>query len=274
MHFRQLQRQPLGNAPAADHHDGLRLMRKFADAPKQLVHLMRHADGGDHIAGHQRKVAVRNEKLVAALHRTHQNAVAVVRPEVLHFHAAELALFVHLKLHQFNEAVGKRLHLRRHREAQRAGNFLGGGAFRVDGHGKPQLFLQQHHILIIFLVAHARDGMLCAELFADHTADEIRLIRHRRGDQQIGAADICNAHLVHIGLALNHNHIQRGGDILRARRVAFDHGNIVPLQQKLLRNGVADLAGANDHDFQYNHRLFLSFRRILPHLIRTCNSIL
>ena len=99
-----------------------------------------------------------------------------------------------------------------------------------------------------------------AELAPDHAADEVRLVRSRRGDEQIGVSNVGDAQLVHIRAALDHDHIQRGGNIGGALRVALDDGDVMPFCQELLRNGIAHAASAHDHNFHIPSSPFIMFR--------------
>ena len=263
VHARQLQRQPLGNAAAADDDDALGLVAELADLAKQLVQLVRRADHGDIVAGGEHKVAVRDRDAALALHGADEDAVAVAAAEIVQAQAVELAALAQLELHELHEAVGKRLDLRGGREAQRARDLLGGGALGVDGQAQPQLILQQHHVLIVLLVAHARDRMRGAELAPDHAADKVRLVRGRRGNEQISVRNVGNAQLVHICAALNHDHIQRGGNIGSALRVALNDSDVMPFCQELLRDGIAHAASAHDHNFHIPSSPVIMFRPLV-----------
>ena len=263
VHTRQLQRQPLGNAAAADDDDALGLVAELADLAKQLMQLVRRADHGDIVAGGEHKVAVRDRNAALALHGADEDAVAVAAAEIVQAQTVELAALAQLELHELHKAVGKRLDLRGGRETQRARDLLGGGALGVDGQTQPQLVLQQRHVLIILLVAHARDRMRSAELAPDHAADEVRLVRGRRGDEQVGVRNVGNAQLIHIRAALDHDHIQRGGDIGSALRVTLDDSDVMPFCQELLRNGIAHAASAHDHNFHIPSSPFIMFRSLI-----------
>ena len=263
VHARQLQRQPLGNAAAADDDDALGLVAELADLAKQLVQLVRRADHGDIVAGGEHKVAVRDRDAALALHGADEDAVAVAAAEIVQAQAVELAALAQLELHELHEAVGKRLDLRGGREAQRARDLLGGGALGVDGQAQPQLILQQHHVLIVLLVAHARDRMRGAKLAPDHAADKVRLVRGRRGDEQISVRNVGNAQLVHICAALDHDHIQCGGNIGSALRVALNDSDVMPFCQELLRDGIAHAASAHDHNFHIPSSPFIMFRPLV-----------
>ncbi len=263
MHARQLQRQPLGDAAAADHEHALGLVAELADFAKQLMQLVRRADHGDIVPGGEHEIAVRDRDTALALHGADENAVAVAAAKIVQAQAVKLAARAQLKLHEFHKAVAKRLDFRSRRKAQRTRDLLGGSALGVDGHAQAQLVLQQGHVLIILLVAHARDRVCGAELAPDHAADEVRLVRGRRGDEQVGVRDVCDAQLVHVRTALDHDHIQRGGNIRRALRVALNDGDVMSFCQKLLRNGIAHAASAHDHNFHILSSPFIMFRPLI-----------
>ena len=263
VHTRQLQRQPLGNAAAADDDDALGLMAELADLAKQLMQLVRRADHGDIVPGGEHKVTVRDRDAALALHGADKDTVAVAAAEIVQAQAVELAALAQLELHELHKAVGKRLDLRGGREAQCARDFFGGGTLGIDGQTQPQLILQQHHVLIILLVAHARDRMRGAELAPDHAADEVRLVRGRCGDKQVGVCNVGNAQLVHIRAALDHDHIQRGGNIGSALRITLDDGNVMPFCQKLFRNGITHAASAHDHNFHILSSPVIMFRPLV-----------
>ena len=248
-HPRKLQRQPLGDTAAADNDNALGFMAEFADLTKELMQLMRRADHGDIVPGGEHKIAVRDRHAALALHGTDQDALAIAAAKIVQAQAIELTALAQLELDKLHEPVCKRLDFCSGRKTQRARNLLGGGTLGVDGQAQPQLVLQQHHVLIILLVTHARDRMRRAELAPDHAADEIGLIRGRCGDEQIRIRDICNAQLVDIGTPLDHDHIQRGGNIGSALRITLDDGNVMPFCQKLFRNGITHAASAHDHNF-------------------------
>ena len=118
VHARQLQRQPLGNAAAADDDDALGLVAELADLAKQFVQLVRCTDHGDIVSGGEHKVAVRDRDAALTLHGTDEDAVAVAAAEIVQTQAVELAALAQLELHELHEAIGKRLDLRGGREAQ------------------------------------------------------------------------------------------------------------------------------------------------------------
>ena len=105
--------------------------------------------------------------------------------------------------------------------------------------------------------------MRSAELAPDHAADEVRLVRGRRGDEQVGVRNVGNAQLIHIRAALDHDHIQRGRDIGSALRVTLDDGDVMPFCQELLRNGIAHAASAYDHNFHIPSSPFIMFRPLI-----------
>ena len=263
VHARQLQRQPLGNTAATDDDDALGLVAKLTDLAKQFVQLVRCTDHGDIVSGGEHKVAVRDRDAALTLHGTDEDAIAVAAAEIVQTQAVELAALAQLELHELHEAIGKRLDLRSGREAQRTRDLLGRCALGVDGQTQPQLILQQHHVLIILLVAHARDRMRGTELAPDHAADEVRLVRSRRGDKQVGVRDVGDAQLVHIRAALDHDHIQRGGNIGSALRITLDDGNVMPFCQKLFRNGITHAASAHDHNFHILSSPVIMFRPLV-----------
>ena len=101
------------------------------------------------------------------------------------------------------------------------------------------------------------------ELAPDHAADEVRLVRSRCGDEQIGVCNVGNAQLVHIRAALDHDHIQRGRNIGSALRITLDDGNVMPFCQKLFRNGIAHAASAHNHNFHILSSPVIMFRPLV-----------
>ena len=68
-----------------------------------------------------------------------------------------------------------------------------GGKLGIDRHGKPERLLQQNELIGVFHISHAGDRVRAAEGARRHAAENVRFIRRRHGDDQVG--------LVHAGVA-------------------------------------------------------------------------
>lgn len=73
-------------------------------------------------------------------------------------------------------AVGEGFDVHGKGEAQQPGNFLSGGAFRVDDLIDIQLFLQKGQAFGVFRVANAGDGIAGTQLFGGQAADHVQFV--------------------------------------------------------------------------------------------------
>ncbi len=121
-------------------------VRGLGDEKYVVAFLKHEVSGGD---GH----------FLAAQHGSDEDFNADSVLQAVKYHAAQWAFFIHAHFDDFHAAFGKGVAFEEVGKLQDVKDFAGSGIFRVDGHGKPQLFAKGYQLLGIFGVANAGDGV-------------------------------------------------------------------------------------------------------------------
>ena len=138
----------------------------------------------------QHEIASRYDDLIPALHDRYEYAAAVLGAEPVKAQTAERRALLHDMLDHLGPALGKGVDLRSAGEAQYARDVRRRGLLRVEHERKTQLVLEEDHLAEILHGAHARDGVLDAQLFAGEAAEHIHRVVVRHGYEQVGVADL------------------------------------------------------------------------------------
>ena len=146
-------------------------------------------------------------------------------------------------------ALGKGIHLHGGRDLKQPGNVRRRGQLRIDGHGKPQLLLDEADLFIITGVAHPCDGLAVSRLSGDQAAQQIYLVLVGNGDQKIRFLHArLLLHPVAGGIAVDAHHIQEISHHPNLLLVRVDDRNLVSFLIELLGQNIAHLAAACDND--------------------------
>ena len=194
--------------------------------------------------------AVRHDDLLAALGGAEQDAVGRFAVEFDQRLAHKAVGRLGLEADHFHQPARKRFYAEGVRHAQDARDLLRGGMLGVDDHIKPDLAAQNGRVAEILRVAHARHGVLCAQLLCHQAADQVHLVVFRNGDEQIRLA---HARLKQdaraCAVALHAHNVEHGVGMVKRGAALIDDNEIVILARHLFGNGVAHLAETDNDDF-------------------------
>ena len=258
-HVQQLVCQIVAHlAGSHDHHRG----SLFPEHPQILEkrrQLIRRGGDIDLIPGFQPEIAGGNGGLPFPGHRADQHPRPGVFVKIQQLHAVQRRPFRQAVLHQFQPPLGEGFQLHGRREPQHAGDLMGRGLFRVDGHGKAQLSPHEPQLRLIFRVADAGDGMGHPQLLCHQTGKNVDLVAGGGGDQEIGLTHLrLFLHLIAGAVAADAHHIINVDDIFNEARLLIDNRHPVSPDQLRGKAG-ANLARA------YNNDLHIApFRRTAP----------
>ena len=258
-HGQELPCQIHRRAAAADDHDIPRALPVDGDVAEQLVDVLRRADDADIVPRLEDEIAAGYVDLIAPLHGADERAVAEPAVIIPQRHAAEPVLLRDPQLHQLRLPLGKGLDLRGGGEAQHAADLVCRGAVGVYRQRKAELVPQEHHLAVMLLLPHAGDGVLRAELAADHAAEDVRLVGVGRGDEKIRLIRPGQAQDVRVRVPAYGHHVEtraQKGDPLPAD---VDHGDVMPLLRQQVRQRIADLSRSGKNDIHIEPHTAYSF---------------
>ena len=239
----------IGNSATADQHDTLDRLGGNADFMEKFRRDLRTGDEADMVAALQHEAAVGDMYLVRpALDHADQHA-CVHAAKVGKTQPVERRAFGNRDLVKLHAAAGEGVDFDGRRRAQNARDLRCAGKLGVESHAQAEILLHELERGIIFRIAHARNGVVHAELFGDQAGEQILLVRGHDGDDQIG---LRNASL---GLcfdadavALDGHDVQPVADVGERLGAAVDDRDVVPFAGELLGERHADLARADDDD--------------------------
>ena len=208
----------------------------------------------DGVARLEHEVAARDEDVLSPLDHGNEDA-AVLRAQAVQPQGAERASGLDGVLDHFGAALGEGVDLGGRGEAQYAGNLRRRGLLGVEHQREAQLVLEEDHLLEILHRAHARDGVLDAELLAGEAAEHIDRVLVRDGNQQVRVGDAGLAeHGVVRAVAEQRHGVDGVGNLLKPLGVAVHNRDVVSLVGK----AYGDLSAHASHAYKhYVHQIFL-----------------
>ena len=178
-------REVLRRAAPADDHHMLRFGRVDAEVLYEADKVACVGRDGELVAYLQRKAALRDGNCAAAVHRADEGVHVRKHAELIKARVCKHVVFLDLQFHQLHAALCEGIALEEGGVLQQAEDFKRSRLFGVDDHGKAELILQKARLLVIFRVAHARDGVAAAELARHHAAEEVGLVAGGGGNEQV-----------------------------------------------------------------------------------------
>ena len=220
---------------AADEHGG-------ANGLGVLGHALEKAGHGHVFAGDIEPVVhlndegtIGNDGFTMALHR-HELHMGKPGVQPAEGFAGDVVLVRHQKFHHFHPAVGEGFDVHGKGEAQQPGDFLSGGAFRVDDLIDIQLFLQKGQAFGVFRVANAGDGIAGTQLFGGQAADHVQFVVGGDGDDDVRLFRPGLNEGAHVAAVAPHaQYIQGFGGPGQGVFVLINNGHVVVLAGKIFR---------------------------------------
>jgi hypothetical protein len=204
----------------------------------------------------QHKAAARHAHLPGAQHRAHEHLAFHDAVQPVQRRPREAAVLLHAQLHDLHAALGKGVPPQKARQAEQPLDLHGGLPLGVDRQRQRERIPHRKGLLRIFRIADACNRVQRGvQVVCRQAAQQVHLVRARRGDQQIRLVRAGLLERVH-GRAVS----VHGQQVVFFHRVfqhlpaRIDHGQLIPFRGELPRQGRTHLAVTCNDNF---HTCFL-----------------